>query len=317
MAAQNSTDHLGSSSGNPNAWAGKEIVLGLEAPRPSPLEIKPENLSEPWCLQRPKRRRGSGVGRVSKLYEVDAQTLESDGSIQIYYNVKDLSKWIESYIKEHSRAVYVLSATGKISHVAIRYVRSGNIQLLQGDLDIIFLTGACLPNWIGQSGYTGGLKTCLLSPTGESVTGLVSGTLIAGGTIQVVFLSFSIDQHHKGKNRNRADPTAGTSAQFFFFGHSDPKAFIPRIRPSKAVERAMIDLKTYCSCRWRRGSDPVIMLFLDADPSVLKLFSWRRVEKAHLGRDIKDVSTVMGLNLQGKSGKVLIWIVCGPSLAAT
>ncbi|KAK6915900.1 PPC domain [Dillenia turbinata] len=191
MAAESSApmfDPLESPSRKPNGWAGKEMVLGLEAERPSPSEIKPENLSEPWCLQRPKRRRGRPVGPVSKLREAEVPTLEGD----------------ESHIKEHSRAIYVVSAIGRISRVAIRHAGSGNVHLLQGDLDIIFLTGVCLPNWIGQSGYTGGLKACLQTPTGENVTGLIGDTLIAGSTVQVVFLSFSIDHRLKGKKRNGA-----------------------------------------------------------------------------------------------------------------
>uniref|UniRef100_A0A3Q7IP85 AT-hook motif nuclear-localized protein n=1 Tax=Solanum lycopersicum TaxID=4081 RepID=A0A3Q7IP85_SOLLC len=123
-----------------------------------------------------------------------------------FKNGKDVGQKIMMFMQQSKHELCILSASGSVSNASLRQpATSGGSITYEGRFDILTLAGSYVRTETG--GRTGGLSVCLASNDGQIIGGGVGGPLIAGGPIQVIVGSFSVDSKTGGLKHD-------TSAQF-------------------------------------------------------------------------------------------------------
>ncbi|KAK9280412.1 hypothetical protein L1049_014101 [Liquidambar formosana] len=146
-----------------------------------------------------KRGRGrpKGSGKFQRLTSLGGLPAETAGvgftpHVVIVHTGEDIMKKILSFSQKGPRSVCILSANGVVSSVIIHQPSpSGDILRFEGRFEIISLTGTCV------SSETSGprRKKCMFCVTlansdGKVFGGVVAGSLIAAGPIQIIVGSF-------------------------------------------------------------------------------------------------------------------------------
>ncbi|XP_015058848.1 AT-hook motif nuclear-localized protein 14 [Solanum pennellii] len=133
---------------------------------------------------------------------------------------EDVGQKIMMFMQQSKHELCILSASGSVSNASLRQpATSGGSITYEGRFDILTLAGSYVRTETG--GRTGGLSVCLASNDGQIIGGGVGGPLIAGGPIQVIVGSFSVDSKTGGLKHD-------TSAQF----GGSPLSFRPMVDSS-------------------------------------------------------------------------------------
>ncbi|XP_009763229.1 AT-hook motif nuclear-localized protein 14 [Nicotiana tabacum] len=122
---------------------------------------------------------------------------------------EDVGQKIMMFMQQSKYELCVLSASGSISNASLRQpATSGGSITYEGRFDILTLSGSYVRTEIG--GRTGGLSVCLASTDGQIIGGGVGGPLIAGGPIQVIVGSFSVDSKAGGVKNDISQQIGGS-----------------------------------------------------------------------------------------------------------
>ncbi|KAJ8526322.1 hypothetical protein K7X08_028799 [Anisodus acutangulus] len=122
---------------------------------------------------------------------------------------EDVGQKIMMFMQQSKHELCVLSASGSISNASLRQpATSGGSITYEGLFDILTLSGSYVRTEIG--GRTGGLSVCLASTDGQIIGGGVGGPLIAGGPIQVIVGSFSVDSKAGGVKHDTSPQFGGS-----------------------------------------------------------------------------------------------------------
>ncbi|KAK4359866.1 hypothetical protein RND71_022095 [Anisodus tanguticus] len=122
---------------------------------------------------------------------------------------EDVGQKIMMFMQQSKHELCVLSASGSISNASLRQpATSGGSITYEGRFDILTLSGSYVRTEIG--GRTGGLSVCLASTDGQIIGGGVGGPLIAGGPIQVIVGSFSVDLKTGGVKHDTSPQFGGS-----------------------------------------------------------------------------------------------------------
>ncbi|CAN4114489.1 unnamed protein product [Withania somnifera] len=141
-----------------------------------------------------------GAGSSSKKSQLSALGNAGQAFIPhiIYVSTgEDVGQKIMMFMQQSKHELCVLSASGSISNASLcQPATSGGNVTYEGRFDILTLSGSYVRTELG--GRTGGLSVCLASTDGQIIGGGVGGPLIAGGPIQVIVGSFSVDSKAGG-----------------------------------------------------------------------------------------------------------------------
>ncbi|CAN4126329.1 unnamed protein product [Withania somnifera] len=153
-----------------------------------------------------------GAGSSSKKSQLTALGSAGQSFTPHIINVstgEDVGQKIMMFMQQSKHELCVLSASGSISNASLRQpATSGGSITYEGRFDILTLSGSYVRTEIG--GRTGGLSVCLASTDGQIIGGGVGGPLVAGGPIQVIVGSFSVDPKTGGLKHD-ASPQFGGS----------------------------------------------------------------------------------------------------------
>nr|XP_043635056.1 AT-hook motif nuclear-localized protein 6-like [Erigeron canadensis] len=105
---------------------------------------------------------------------------------------EDVNMKIISFAQQSSRVICILTASGAISNVTLYQPNScGGTLTYEGQFEILYLSGAFMPNDIGGvKGRSGGMSVSLAGPDGRVLGGGLAGMLVAASPVQVVVGSF-------------------------------------------------------------------------------------------------------------------------------
>ncbi|PHT31669.1 hypothetical protein CQW23_28006 [Capsicum baccatum] len=153
-----------------------------------------------------------GAGSSSKKAQLAALGNAGQAFTPHIINVstgEDVGQKIMMFMQQSKHELCVLSASGSISNASLRQpATSGGSITYEGRFAILTLSGSYVRTETG--GRTGGLSVCLASTDGQIIGGGVGGPLIAGGPIQVIVGSFSVDSKTVGLKHD-ASPQFGGS----------------------------------------------------------------------------------------------------------
>lgn len=155
---------------------------------------------------------GDGAGSSSKKSQLAALGNAGQAFTPHIINVstgEDVGQKIMMFMQQSKHELCVLSASGSISNASLRQpATSGGSITYEGRFDILTLSGSYVRTEIG--GRTGGLSVCLASTDGQIIGGGVGGPLIAGGPIQVIVGSFSVDSKTGGLKHDSSPQFGGS-----------------------------------------------------------------------------------------------------------
>ncbi|MCD7455987.1 hypothetical protein HAX54_030414 [Datura stramonium] len=153
-----------------------------------------------------------GAGSSSKKSQLAALGNAGQAFTPHIINVstgEDVGQKIMMFMQQSKHELCILSACGSISNASLRQpATSGGSITYEGRFDILTLSGSYVRTEIG--GRTGGLSVCLASTDGQIIGGGVGGPLIAGGPIQVIVGSFSVDSKTGGLKHDTSPQFGGS-----------------------------------------------------------------------------------------------------------
>ncbi|XP_031384091.1 AT-hook motif nuclear-localized protein 14-like isoform X2 [Punica granatum] len=122
---------------------------------------------------------------------------------------EDIAQKIMLFMQQSKREICILSASGSVSSVSLRQpaTSGGNVTY---EFEIVTLSGSYVRTDLG--GRTGGLSICLSDIIGQVIGGGVGGPLVAGGPVQVIIGSFSVDPKKDTSTAARGDPSGKSPA---------------------------------------------------------------------------------------------------------
>ncbi|KAH7440142.1 hypothetical protein KP509_04G093400 [Ceratopteris richardii] len=147
-----------------------------------------------------KRPRGRPLGSKNKpkppiIISKDSATALRAHVLEVAANC-DVAACVASFARARRRGLCVLAGSGSVSNVTLRQPAApGTSVTLQGNFDIISLSGAFLPH-PAPPGATG-LTVYLAGGQGNVVGGTVVGSLIAAGPVIVIAASFLNASHER------------------------------------------------------------------------------------------------------------------------
>ncbi|KAK7285855.1 hypothetical protein RJT34_20638 [Clitoria ternatea] len=164
------------------------------SPATANQDEKDSNSEEPKeeVLSTTRRPRGRPAGSKNKPKPPIFVTRDSPNVLRSHVmevaNGADIADSLMHFARRRQRGVCVLSATGNVVNVTLRQPSGpGGVIALQGQFEIISMTGSFLPGPPSPSGLT----VYMAGGQGQVVGGGVVGPLVASGTVMVMVATFS------------------------------------------------------------------------------------------------------------------------------